>query len=79
LQKGDGEMIKELAFEIDKNIRKKYKTEVNFCIKTERNPRVFNNTLRKMKKGGSINLRNFVKILEDLNLGLTIVEDKKYE
>ena len=70
-------MIKELAFEIDKNIRKKYKTELKFCTVTGRNPRVFNNTLRKLKKGKSANLGNFIKILEDLDLKLLIVENKE--
>mgnify|MGYP003594320765 CR=1 FL=1 len=68
-------MIKDLAFEIDKNIRKKYKTELKFCSETGRNPRVFNNLLRKLKKGESANLGNFIKILEDLDLKLLIVDN----
>ena len=62
--------IIDLAYEINKAIKIQYGTEKNFCEKTKRHRGTFNVTLNNMKKGKGVNLKNILKILEDLNLNL---------
>ena len=68
------EEIKELAFEIDKNIRKKYGTEAEFCRVKERVPQSTNKVLNNLKKGEGANVSSLVDILNDLDKKLIIVD-----
>ncbi len=68
------EEIKELAYEIDKNIRKKYGTEAEFCRVKERVPQSTNKVLNNLKKGEGANVSSLVDILNDLDKKLIIVD-----
>ena len=68
------EEIKELAYEIDKNIRKKYGTEAEFCRVKERVPQSTNKVLNNLKKGEGAYVTSLVDILNDLDKKLIIVD-----
>ncbi len=69
------EEIKELAFEIDKNIRKKYGTEAEFCRVKDRVPQSTNKILNNLKKGEGANIISVVEILKDLNMKISILDN----
>ena len=69
------EEIKKLAFEIDKNIRMKYRTEAEFCRVKGRIPQSTNKTLNNLKKGKGANIVSVFEILKDLNIKISLSED----
>ena len=69
------EEIKELAYEIDKNIRMKYGTEAEFCRVKGRIPQSTNKTLNNLKKGKGANIVSVFKILKDLDMNIFARED----
>ncbi|MCP1226712.1 hypothetical protein [Sebaldella sp. S0638] len=69
------EEIKEFAYEIDKNIRKKYGTEAEFCRSKNRVPQSTNKILNNLKKGEGANIISVFEILKDLNIKISLLED----
>ena len=69
------EEIKEFAYEIDKNIRKKYVTEAEFCRSKNRVPQSTNKILNNLKKGEGANIISVFEILKDLNIKISLSED----
>ena len=69
------EEIKEFAYEIDKNIRKKYVTEAEFCRSKNRVPQSTNKILNNLKKGEGANITSVFEILKDLNIKISLSED----
>ena len=69
------EEIKKLAFEIDKNIRMKYRTEAEFCRVKGRIPQSTNKTLNNLKEGKGANIVSVFKILKDLDMNIFVPAD----
>lgn len=70
-------MIKDLAYEIDKNIRMKYGNEAQYCKAKGRTKQATNKTLNRLKRGEGANILNVIKILNDLNLKIKLIPQEE--